>query len=183
MSLQVSSLHKFFFFMYWWQVWQAQCLFSLWLAAQEPATQENGDTDIVPRKCDIITITGRTEKCDLAHAALLVRNLFVRLWLSCFPAVEVWIDFIPFLPLPVTPKALVPVTIDVEVPYDLHRYIIGQKGSGIRKMMEDYEVCHPELLLHNRRSTFKLLLEVCVSVLWCHRWIFGFLSLSNSQMS
>ncbi|KAA0725212.1 Vigilin High density lipoprotein-binding protein [Triplophysa tibetana] len=81
-------------------------------AAQEPATQENGDTDIVPRKCDIITIT------------------------------EVWIDFIPFpsFALPVTPKALVPVTIDVEVPYDLHRYIIGQKGSGIRKMMEDYEV-------------------------------------------
>uniref|UniRef100_A0A8C9VDS7 High density lipoprotein binding protein b n=1 Tax=Scleropages formosus TaxID=113540 RepID=A0A8C9VDS7_SCLFO len=37
-------------------------------------------------------------------------------------------------------RALVPVTVDVEVPYDLHRYIIGQKGSGIRKMMEGYEV-------------------------------------------
>ncbi|MBN3310667.1 VIGLN protein, partial [Amia calva] len=36
--------------------------------------------------------------------------------------------------------ALVPVTVDVEVSYDLHRYIIGQKGSGIRKMMEGYEV-------------------------------------------
>lgn len=36
--------------------------------------------------------------------------------------------------------ALVPVTVDVEVPYDLHRYIIGQKGSGIRKLMEEYEV-------------------------------------------
>lgn len=24
--------------------------------------------------------------------------------------------------------------------YELHRYIIGQKGSGIRKMMEEYEV-------------------------------------------
>ncbi|XP_031441147.1 vigilin isoform X1 [Clupea harengus] len=36
--------------------------------------------------------------------------------------------------------ALVPVTIDVEVSYDLHRYIIGQKGNGIRKMMEEYEV-------------------------------------------
>ncbi len=32
------------------------------------------------------------------------------------------------------------MTIDVEVSYDLHRYIIGQKGAGIRKMMEDYEV-------------------------------------------
>uniref|UniRef100_A0A8B9KF48 Vigilin n=1 Tax=Astyanax mexicanus TaxID=7994 RepID=A0A8B9KF48_ASTMX len=37
-------------------------------------------------------------------------------------------------------QALVPVTVDVEVPYDLHRYIIGQKGTGIRKMMEEYEV-------------------------------------------
>lgn len=37
-------------------------------------------------------------------------------------------------------QALVPITEDVEVSYELHRYIIGQKGSGIRKMMEEYEV-------------------------------------------
>lgn len=37
-------------------------------------------------------------------------------------------------------QALVPITEDVEVSYELHRYIIGQKGIGIRKMMEDYEV-------------------------------------------
>ncbi|MGH0184065.1 UNVERIFIED_CONTAM: hypothetical protein FKN15_013883 [Acipenser sinensis] len=36
-------------------------------------------------------------------------------------------------------QALVPVTVDVDVPFDLHRYIIGQKGAGIRKMMEEYE--------------------------------------------
>lgn len=40
--------------------------------------QENGDvsleTEFVPRKCDIITISGRAEKCDLAKAALLVRK-------------------------------------------------------------------------------------------------------------
>ncbi|XP_051968611.1 vigilin-like isoform X1 [Xyrauchen texanus] len=76
-------------------------------AAQESASQENGETDNILRKCDIITVTGQAEKCELARATLL---------------------------------ALVPVTIDVEVSYDLHRYIIGQKGSGIRKMMEDYEV-------------------------------------------
>uniref|UniRef100_A0A671VSW0 Vigilin n=1 Tax=Sparus aurata TaxID=8175 RepID=A0A671VSW0_SPAAU len=72
---------------------------------------ENGevspDAEFVPRKCDIITISGRAEKCELAKAALL---------------------------------ALVPITEDVEVSYELHRYIIGQKGSGIRKMMEEYEV-------------------------------------------
>lgn len=37
-------------------------------------------------------------------------------------------------------QALVPVTIEVEVPFDLHRYIIGQKGTGIRKMMDEFEV-------------------------------------------
>ncbi|XP_004562775.1 vigilin [Maylandia zebra] len=80
-------------------------------AAQEVSPQENGEVspeaEFVPRKCDIITISGRAEKCELAKAALL---------------------------------ALVPITEDVEVSYELHRYIIGQKGIGIRKMMEDYEV-------------------------------------------
>uniref|UniRef100_A0A669E1Z9 Vigilin n=1 Tax=Oreochromis niloticus TaxID=8128 RepID=A0A669E1Z9_ORENI len=80
-------------------------------AAQEVLPQENGEVspeaEFVPRKCDVITISGRAEKCELAKAALL---------------------------------ALVPITEDVEVSYELHRYIIGQKGIGIRKMMEDYEV-------------------------------------------
>ncbi|XP_022616433.1 vigilin-like [Seriola dumerili] len=79
-------------------------------AGQEPP-QENGEVspeaEFVPRKNDIITISGRAEKCEMAKAALL---------------------------------ALVPITEDVEVSYELHRYIIGQKGSGIRKMMEEYEV-------------------------------------------
>uniref|UniRef100_A0A669BMY4 Vigilin n=1 Tax=Oreochromis niloticus TaxID=8128 RepID=A0A669BMY4_ORENI len=79
--------------------------------SQEVLPQENGEVspeaEFVPRKCDVITISGRAEKCELAKAALL---------------------------------ALVPITEDVEVSYELHRYIIGQKGIGIRKMMEDYEV-------------------------------------------
>nr|XP_009941051.1 PREDICTED: vigilin isoform X2 [Opisthocomus hoazin] len=84
----------------------------------EPAVQENGeeggegkdgkDADpSSPKKCDIIVISGRREKCEAAKEAL---------------------------------QALVPVTIEVEVPFDLHRYIIGQKGSGIRKMMDEFEV-------------------------------------------
>ncbi|KAK9524752.1 hypothetical protein VZT92_017120 [Zoarces viviparus] len=80
-------------------------------AGQEAPPQENGEVspeaEFVARKCDIITIAGRVENCELAKAALL---------------------------------ALVPITEDVEVSYELHRYIIGQKGSGIRKMMEEYEV-------------------------------------------
>uniref|UniRef100_A0AAY4E0B0 Vigilin n=1 Tax=Denticeps clupeoides TaxID=299321 RepID=A0AAY4E0B0_9TELE len=60
-----------------------------------------------PKKCDIIILSGRKEKCEAAVEAL---------------------------------KALVPVSIEVEVPFELHRYIIGQKGSGIRKMMDEFEV-------------------------------------------
>uniref|UniRef100_A0A671VR50 Vigilin n=1 Tax=Sparus aurata TaxID=8175 RepID=A0A671VR50_SPAAU len=60
-----------------------------------------------PKKCDVIVISGRKERCEGAVEAL---------------------------------KALVPVTIEVEVPFELHRYIIGQKGSGIRKMMDEFEV-------------------------------------------
>uniref|UniRef100_A0A8C6XU12 Vigilin n=1 Tax=Naja naja TaxID=35670 RepID=A0A8C6XU12_NAJNA len=77
----------------------------------EAQSQENGDMipelDTSPRKCDIILISGRKEKCEAARGALL---------------------------------ALVPITMDVDVPFDLHRYIIRQKGAGIRKMMEEYEV-------------------------------------------
>lgn len=36
--------------------------------------------------------------------------------------------------------ALVPITVEVSVPYDLHRYIIGQKGKDVREMMTTYDV-------------------------------------------
>ncbi|KAE8294395.1 Vigilin High density lipoprotein-binding protein [Larimichthys crocea] len=82
----------------------------------EATIQENGEANgevkepvdpNAPKKCDVIVISGRKERCDNAVEAL---------------------------------KALVPVTIEVEVPFELHRYIIGQKGSGIRKMMDEFEV-------------------------------------------
>jgi len=34
----------------------------------------------------------------------------------------------------------VPITEEVAVPYDLHRFIIGQKGRDVRKMMEEFDV-------------------------------------------
>jgi predicted PilT family ATPase len=37
-------------------------------------------------------------------------------------------------------QALVPVTEEVPVAYDLHRFIIGQKGRDVRKMMDDFDV-------------------------------------------
>ncbi|XP_037282451.1 satellite-binding protein 1 Dp1 [Rhipicephalus microplus] len=36
--------------------------------------------------------------------------------------------------------ALVPVSLEVEVPFKLHRFIIGQKGAGVRRLMEDHDV-------------------------------------------
>lgn len=37
-------------------------------------------------------------------------------------------------------KALIPVTAEVDAPFDLHHYIIGQKGSRIHKIMDEFEV-------------------------------------------
>lgn len=35
---------------------------------------------------------------------------------------------------------LVPVSKEVEVPFENHRYLIGQKGEGIRKLMDEHDV-------------------------------------------
>lgn len=122
------------------------------ITGQEPPPQENGEVspeaEFVPRKCDLITIGGRAEKCELAKAALLVGTFLLH---------------VCFLPLPHSfpqrqtrflRQALVPITEDVEVSYELHRYIIGQKGSGIRKMMEEYEVSSHSLVPSSGQETF-----------------------------
>lgn len=36
--------------------------------------------------------------------------------------------------------ALIPVTVEVSVPYDLHRFIIGQKGKDVRELMNTHDV-------------------------------------------
>jgi len=36
--------------------------------------------------------------------------------------------------------ALVPVTEEFNIPYEFHRFIIGQKGKDVRKMMDDFKV-------------------------------------------
>uniref|UniRef100_A0A8C4Q0Q1 Vigilin n=1 Tax=Eptatretus burgeri TaxID=7764 RepID=A0A8C4Q0Q1_EPTBU len=65
---------------------------------REDSQQMNCEVDsILPNHRDIIVISGRQDKCDLAKEALLI-------------------------------------------PFELHRYIIGQKGTGIRRLMEDYGV-------------------------------------------
>ncbi|EDM07057.1 rCG38172 [Rattus norvegicus] len=37
-------------------------------------------------------------------------------------------------------ETLVPVTAEVQVPFHLHPYIIGHRGSGLRKLIKDFEV-------------------------------------------
>ena len=37
-------------------------------------------------------------------------------------------------------QSLVPVTEEMQVPFDFHRFIIGQRGRDVRKMMEDHDV-------------------------------------------
>ncbi|XP_038171875.1 vigilin-like [Arvicola amphibius] len=39
-----------------------------------------------------------------------------------------------------TLEPLVPVTAEVQVPFHLHPYIIGHKGSGLRKLIKEFEV-------------------------------------------
>lgn len=35
---------------------------------------------------------------------------------------------------------MVPITKDVSVPFDYHRFIIGKKGDGIRQLMQTHDV-------------------------------------------
>ena len=47
----------------------------------------------------------------------------------------------PPLPSPPLPsQALVPISVEVAVPNDYHRYIIGQRGREVRALMDEFEV-------------------------------------------
>lgn len=35
---------------------------------------------------------------------------------------------------------LVPITIDIEVPFELHRSIIGQRGQDVKRLMDTFDV-------------------------------------------
>merc|ERR1719318_431184 len=37
-------------------------------------------------------------------------------------------------------QALVPITKEISIPFDFHRFIIGAKGRDVRKMMQDFDV-------------------------------------------
>ena len=37
-------------------------------------------------------------------------------------------------------RSLVPISLEMNVPFEYHRYIIGKSGAGTRQIMEDYDV-------------------------------------------
>ena len=37
-------------------------------------------------------------------------------------------------------QALVPITKEIQIPFDFHRFIIGAKGRDVRKMMQEFDV-------------------------------------------
>ena len=88
-------------------------------------------SDGAPKPCDIIRITGMI--------------IFVLCW-SASPFIN-W----PFVygiigrqdrceAAKAALIALIPVVVEVPVPYDLHRFIIGAKGKDVREMMTTFDV-------------------------------------------
>ncbi len=103
----------------------------------------NGETP--QRKWDVIIITGKRENCEGAKAALQVtrltclsllhsstKNIFL---LQLFERVSA--RFNGELP---RPQNLVPITKEVRVPTEYHRFIIGGKGRSVQNMMKEFDV-------------------------------------------
>ncbi|XP_039296374.1 vigilin [Nilaparvata lugens] len=86
------------------------------------AEAEEVDPDAV-RPEDIVLITGRAEKCELAKQALLDS---------------------------------VPVTEQMEVPFDYHRAIIGAKGQTIRELSQRFDVQISVPPSHQRADTIQV---------------------------
>ena len=39
-----------------------------------------------------------------------------------------------------TPQDLIPISVEMEIPFEFHRYIIGQKGREVRSLMDEHDV-------------------------------------------
>lgn len=53
-------------------------------------------------------------------------------------------------------QALVPITDEVTISYQLHRFIIGQKGVGAKKIMDDFDVNVSVPPSNDKNDTVKL---------------------------
>lgn len=59
--------------------------------------------------------------------------------------------------------SLIPVTAEVHVPFNLHPYIIGHKGSGLRKLVKEFEV-HIQILQPGRNSDIISIMGLAANV-------------------
>ncbi|KAL1766346.1 vigilin [Sigmodon hispidus] len=59
--------------------------------------------------------------------------------------------------------SLIPVTAEVHVPFHLHPYIIGHKGSGLRKLVKEFEV-HIQILQPGRNSDIISIMGLAANV-------------------
>lgn len=90
----------------------SSCLFILeYQNANEEHQQINGDNE--SSEHDAI------RQCDIIRVTGKQEN--------CDRAIQALLD-------------LVPITIEVDVPYDFHKSIIGQKGRYVRELMQKYDV-------------------------------------------
>ena len=39
-----------------------------------------------------------------------------------------------------TLQELIPISVEMEIPFEFHRYIIGQKGREVRSLMDEHDV-------------------------------------------
>jgi aromatic ring-opening dioxygenase LigB subunit len=53
-------------------------------------------------------------------------------------------------------QALVPITDEVNISYELHRFIIGQKGVAAKKLMDDFDVNISVPPSNDKNDTIKL---------------------------
>ncbi|XP_052601863.1 vigilin-like [Peromyscus californicus insignis] len=60
-------------------------------------------------------------------------------------------------------SSLIPVTAEVHVPFNLHPYIIGHKGSGLRKLVKEFEV-HIQILQPGRNSDIISIMGLAANV-------------------
>ena len=95
------------------------------------------------KKWDVIVITGKRENCEGAKEALLVslfRNAHsvkvFKFQLSNYNKKKIQMPYI----FSAIEQNLVPITKEVSVPMDYHRFIIGMKGREVQNMMKVFDV-------------------------------------------
>lgn len=112
---------------------------------QANAAESPQDPDVA----NTILVTGKKEDVERACEQLLVSTSSMRTvcqltsFLSCTFSALLCSFLFGVLTLVFCAsyfQRLVPIKVDVPVPFDYHRFIIGKKGSGVRRLMDEFQV-------------------------------------------